>query len=408
MALRKFPYPYVSALAIACDPDGLRNRDEFLNLARFVNTADETPLGRGLDLETGYGFWLYDACGTCDFTLFRGVCSQPSENAEIIEDLIRSGHLDYIHGYGDFSEGGFERRLAVEALDYLADRGLRVEVWVNHDGTLNTQQIGRLPGQHGDTPGTKAYHADLLLTYGTRFIERHEVVHTVGQNAPCSILDRSKQSMELLKYWLRASEWRGRTIFSNKLMEPLRLGDGRLVYSFKRFIGRRGGLKRGGPKELAKQIAGPVLQELESKRGYMIVYTHLWKDDGLWGGGAATLDALQGLAKEGRDGRIYITTTQKLLIYNLLHDHLLWSADCGENGVDIRIHGTRDEVAGFWIPALKELQGLTFYTPSPDTTRIYVEDREVGGVVRNPPDETGRTSVSIPATRLVFPSKYRS
>jgi hypothetical protein len=407
IALRAFPYPYCCALALGCDPDDLHAREDFLQVARFLNTTDETSMGRGLGLEASFGFWLYDGCGTCDFTLFRGLSVEPSENAKIMESLIRSRHLDSIHGYGDFSEGGFERRHAAHALDYLSARGLRVKIWVNHGGSLNTQQIGRSPGQRGDDPGEREYHTDLLLAYGIKFIERYDVVHTVGQDGRCRpIVDRTKQAWELIAYGARARSWKARSLFCNRLIEPAVLGDGQRIYYFKRFMGPCPGLERAGARELARQISRPVLEELEAKRGFMIVYTHIWRD--LASEGVLpepTQDALRFLAYEYRAGRIYVTTVGKLLAYNLVRQTISWTAYPAAYGVEIRILSLRDVLTGPRIPPLEELRGVTFYSPDPENTRIYLGDRLIDSLTTNAPDETGRASVSIPLSRQTFPAQ---
>ncbi|MCK4410273.1 MAG: hypothetical protein KAW67_09310, partial [Candidatus Eisenbacteria sp.] len=375
----------------------------------FLNTTDETAMGPGLGLETGYGFWLYDACGGCDFTVFKGVSSQRSSNAQLIEDLIESGHLDFIHGYGDFSEGGFERRHAEEALEYLAARNLQLQVWVNHGGDRNTQQIGRLPQQRGDNRNAKEYHTDLLLAHGIKFAERFEIIHTVGQDAPCNLSDRLKQAGELLLYAVRTREWRARSLFSNRLLGILRLDDGQAVYSFRRFTGKRRGLRRAGSEELPELISRSVLDELQAKGGYAIIYTHLWRNrerpDVL---PQEAQDALRLLADRQRRGKIYVTTTKKLLTYNLVHNHLAWEADSTGSELAIRIGGVTEPLGGLRMPALEELQGVTFYTPRPEATRLYLQDREIDSAVANPPDHTGLKSISIPLTRQLFPQKYRS
>lgn len=410
VTMREFPYPYIAALALGCDPDDLRTREEFLQLMRFLDTTDATSMGRGLGLEASCGFYFYDGCGECDFTLFTGTSSEPSANAELIEDLIRSGHVDSIHGYGDFSEGGFERHHAVQALGHLAARGLRVEVWANHGGAANTQQIGRLPRQRGDDPGATEYHTDLLVSHGVRFVEKYDIVHTVGQDARSRpIVDRLKQAREIMAYGLRGTDWKARAILSNRLLEPYVLGDGQTVYSFKRFVGARAGLERAGARELAKQISESVLSELEAKCGYLIVYTHPWRDT--TPGGvlpAGTQDALRVLAREHEAGRIYVTTARKLLVYNLVRRGLAWHARTAGKGLEIEVTGLGDAVSGPRTPTLAELQGVTFYTPCPESTRIYIGDRETGNLTTNPPDDTGRPSVSVPVTRQTFPATHRS
>jgi len=407
--LRKFPYPFVAALTLANDNDDIKTKDQFLALARFLNTGSDTPMGEGVGLEIGYGFWFFDPCDLSEFTVFAGAGGDLTENAGVIEDFIRAGLIDCIHGYGHFGNGGFRREHAVRALDYLSERELKLEVWVNHGGASNTHQIGAMSHQRGDDPGAEEYHTDLLLDHGVRFAEKYDLVHTVGQDTSPNLTDRGKQAFECLKYGILNNRWMAASIFSNRLIEPYRLDDGQSLYSFKRFANRWGGLKRACTRELAKQISRPVLDELAAKRGYMLVYTHLWRDfdyPQLMAPEAAR--AIRHLAEQYREGRIYVTTTRKLLTYNLVHRFLEWNAKRAGDETHINISGVRDDVQGAWTPGLAELQGLTFYTDTPDRTRVFLKRREVGEIVKNPPDETGRPSVSIPRTYQTFPSKYRT
>jgi hypothetical protein len=148
-----------------------------------------------------------------------------------------------------------------------------------------------------------------------------------------------------------------------------------------------------------------VLNELAAKRGYILVYTHLWRDfdyPQLMAPEAAK--AIRCLAEQYREGRIYVTTTRKLLTYNLVHRFLEWNAKRAGDEIHISISGVRDDVQGAWPPSLAELQGLTFYTHKPDKTRLFLKHREIGKVARNPPDETGRPSAGMPRTRQAVPS----
>lgn len=407
VALRRFPYPYVASASITGDLDDLRTREDFVELVRFWNTPEKTNLGPGLDLELGHSFWFYDATGACDVTVFRGVSDELSESAGLIERLIRAGYIDCLHTYGDFSGGGFRRELATRAIGYLRDRGLELEVWVNHGwwpGSPNIQQIGRLPEQLGDDPGSAAYHTDLLIPYGIRFVDRYEIVHTVGQDAGCTARDRAAQAVEVLRYALSAREWRGRSVFGNRLVEPWTLDDGHAVYSFKRFIGKTRGLGAAGSRELARQLSREVLDELTAKGGYMLVYTHPWRNpdgDGLVAPEAVR--ALRRLAAEHHEGRIYVTTTRRLLTYNLVTRSLDWSAARSGDGLEIRIRAVGDEVRGRRLPAVDELQGVTFYTPAPETTRVLLGNEPLGHLQRNPPDHTGFASLTIPTARLTLP-----
>jgi hypothetical protein len=79
--LTKFPYPFVAALTPANDNDDIKTKDQFLALARFLNTKSDTPMGEGVGLEIGYGFWFFDPCDLSEFTVFAGAGGDLTENA---------------------------------------------------------------------------------------------------------------------------------------------------------------------------------------------------------------------------------------------------------------------------------------------------------------------------------------
>ena len=77
MPLRKYPYPFRSALTICNDID-LTTPEEFLEIHRFLNTKQVTPMGVGVGLEIGDSFWMYTAApqlfrlfpaGACPFSM---------------------------------------------------------------------------------------------------------------------------------------------------------------------------------------------------------------------------------------------------------------------------------------------------------------------------------------------------
>jgi len=51
--LRKYPYPYQAMLAICSDLDETPNKEIYFETARYLNTNEETLLGKGVGLEVG-------------------------------------------------------------------------------------------------------------------------------------------------------------------------------------------------------------------------------------------------------------------------------------------------------------------------------------------------------------------
>jgi hypothetical protein len=47
--------------------------------------------------------------------------------------------------------------------------------------------------------------------------------------------------------------------------------------------------------------------------------------------------------------------------------------------------------------------GLTLYVPGGRQVQVVLDDREVVGLRANPPDHTGKTSISLEWKRLQFP-----
>jgi hypothetical protein len=117
-----------------------------------------------------------------------------------------------------------------------------------------------------------------------------------------------------------------------------------------------------------------------------------------------TKSALRRLADAYRSGKIYVTTTARLLTYCLAHRTLDWSCEVGaEDHVTISVMSVDDPLFGSHEPTEPELQGITFYVPRSDRASVAIGGRKPARLVRNPKDETGRESVSIQRTFLTYP-----
>ncbi len=63
----------------------------------------------------------------------------------------------------------------------------------------------------------------------------------------------------------------------------------------------------------------------------------------------------------------------------------------------IKISGVHDPLSGrdFMLDS-KQLQGVTFYVPEPEKTRVFLDTEEVKNIQINPPDYSGCKSVMFP------------
>lgn len=410
VALRRFPYPYRAAMTICSDIDGTTTVERFLAIQEFLNTTDETSMGPGIGLEIGNTFFPY-AKGD-DFGYFS---SRPRDR-DVIETMIKAGYIDCIHSWGD---GATTRAQALRGLEELERSRCQLKVWVDHSRAPSNFGKDTTPGV-GDVPGSPIYHADATLAYGIRFVWKGRGSHIIGHGVPFSARafahifdpDHPKDSLKNLAKEVGkiALGYAGKERFAlhagNRFLRVHTLADGEQVYEFQRCNPYWGGQSYGHDSwGLAYVLRSATLEALEASEGTMVIYTHI-------GVGPEqppylppeTQAALRGLADAYRAGRIYITTTARLLTYTLNRQYLLWSAETDQDGQTlIRIYGVADPLTGQYMPLEEDLQGLTFYVPDSRRAQIAVGERVLERIGRNPADHTGRQSVMIPRTFLTYP-----
>lgn len=410
VSLRRFPYPYRAAVAICSDIDGTRTVRRFLAIQEFLNSTEETLMGPGVGLEIGNSFFPYP-----DGDSF-GLFSSRRRDREVIEAMIDAGFIDCFHswGYGAHSH----RDQALRALEELSRNGLHVQVWTDH--SLAPSNFGKDTTRGmGDVRGSPYYHADATLAYGVRFAWMGRGSAIVGQGVPSSlrgysgVFDRHhpretgrKLAKEVAK---SASAHAGVGRFAlhagNQFVRVCTLADGQHVYEFQRCCPHWRGPAGANSQGLAYVLRPQTLQTLVDSGGTMVVYTHL-------GIGpeeppylpSETRAALRHLAAVHQAGRLYVTTTSRLLTYYVNHRGLLWSHATNDRGETvIHIGGVADPLVGRYVPPVEALQGITFWVPDSLKAQIVLGARLLPRIERNQPDETGRASVTIPRTRLSYP-----
>ena len=68
--------------------------------------------------------------------------------------------------------------------------------------------------------------------------------------------------------------------------------------------------------------------------------------------------------------------------------------------ININIQNVSDPASRNFTLSEAQLQGITFYTPNPEITHIYVNGTEIKDLEKNPSDYKGRKSVTIPIRHL--------
>jgi len=403
--LRPFPYPYRCMLAICSDLDGTADRRAYLEIVRFLNTEETTPMGPGVGLEVGnsihfrakarrFSYWDTDDTGR-----------------EMVRTLIRSGHIDCLHSFGELIH---TRDEAKRALDELREHDCRLEVWVDHGGTVTNFGPDIMQG-HGDEIGHPAYHADLTVDYGIQYVCLGRGTSITGQDIPAKLGGIFKPShpiasgrtllKEVAKHFLaRIGNKKYAMHASNKLFRPSVLRDGQRIYEFMRCNPHWGGIGSFAEgRYIGDVLTSDMLSRLVERSGTCILYTHLGRvDDPAVPFNTKAVRAFHNLAEESRAGKILVTTTRRVLGYRRAVREIAFTSRWDGSVMRIDLDTRRSEN---WLGRLNpaDLAGLTFYVPDAQATRMTIDGREARTLQRNPPDHTGRPSVSLPWSSLVFP-----
>lgn len=408
VTLRRAPWPYRAMFALCNDLDETKDARCYLETARFLNTTEPTAMGTGVGLEVGnsiyfdmpaaqFSYWGTDDCGR-----------------EMIRTLVGTGHVDAIHSWGDLAA---RRTNAERNLAELQRYGCRLEVWIDHSKAPSNFGPDIMQGS-GDLPAAAAYHADLTLAYGVRYVWRGRTTALTAQDArvgPGSfapMLSRRRPLVSLrsafkeaVKVALgRAGHPRWTMYGANRVCRPCRLRDGQPAWEF-----LRTNPSWGGPGEsataagLAEVLTPRMLNRLVDRQGVAVVYAHLGKvQDPRCPLGPATVAALRHLARLRDEGTVFVTTTRRLLRYLTVRDHISWRAIVEGERLILRLECVHDPVSGRRVPTERDLDGLTFGV----ATSLPVEVRGPDGRLlstRSVRGSDGMQWVSHPWPALQFP-----
>jgi hypothetical protein len=310
----QLPHPYAAAIAICSDLDETPDAETYFELMRFLNTTEETSMGPGVGLEIGNSIYFDMPPGHLSYW------NASQEDREKFQRLIKSGHIDCLHSYGDLA---LTRAHVARALEELERHGCRLRVWVDHSKAPTNFGRDIMQG-HGDEPGHPAYHADLTLAHGIRYVWRGRVTSVIGQDQPVSLcgIANARHLMPSAKTVLkeaakqviaRVGHGKYSMHASNHTLRPVRLRDDTEVVEFLRCNPHWGGVSSCDTGcGIAEVLTDRFLERLIERQAVCVLYTHLGKLGGQRRFGADTIQAFRRLARYASKG-ILVTTTSRLL-----------------------------------------------------------------------------------------------
>lgn len=352
--LLKQPYPYKCSFSICSDCDYV-TREAFEAIHQFINTTDDTKLGKGLGLPIADSMFMYcERPGVLSY--FEGISDKPSQDSSFLKDAIREGWIDSLHAYGDFvNTNAFGRDLAKRALSELERNNIKLKVWIDHGSSDNSQNLNipRILLQ-GDNPKKKVYHTDLLKDYGITFVAGYNS-DLIGQNGRRKYIANPLQQPEVL--FSLPKRVHGR-FYGTRLLRKAKYRDSSLFYFFCR---ARNGVLRPDASTLSHQLSQENVGKLIQSEGTMVLYQHL----GAINRSTNTfpyLDpkavrALENIAKGYSSQTIWVAPTSKLLRYALVRDNLALRCENRSDELVIEMIKTNEGLKEF---EREDLENISF------------------------------------------------
>ena len=364
--LLRHPYPYKCSFTICSDCD-YTTRESFEITHRFINTTDNTKIGRGLGLRIADSMFMYaERPGVLSY--FQGTSGNPSRESGFLREALQEGCIDSLHGYGDFvNPNTFSRSLAEKALDELVKNNIKIRVWIDHGSADNSQNIA-LPNllSRGDNPKHKAYHTDLLRDYGILFVAGHNT-DLVGQNGKQRW--PAKPFPQRAVPFVFAKRLHGR-IYGKKLLAKRRFRDGSRFYSFCR---ARNGVLRPSASTLFHQLSDLHVRRLIESQGVMILYQHLGASD-KQANEFPYLDqraqkALRNIAEKYDEKAVWVAPASRILKYSCVFESISLHAVQRDDKLLVTVENG-DEVTRKFEP--EDFQDISFRVHTQDNKNVTV------------------------------------
>ena len=423
---RAYPWPYKAALAFASDCDFL-TLDAMMSLHHLFAAAPADG-GFGLEMSESFFFYAVGSRWPC-YSYFESLSNTETKAAPVIRELVRTGHLDAVHGLGDFEVGGFRRQLGHWAKDSFAKHGLKIPIWSNHGGYQNRQNIGvkDLCYYHaGDDFNSPFYMLDIAEDMGVKYVWTDGLLAKDFPQRPCGpvVTERERRAPRKRYVWpvqRIQEEYEPKWSFDRKdIFERLETRSGAILQGFVRYDGfmldgNNGNSRdslvkpdgvRPGPNlgRIGNTLAPDKLDRLTAEEGCAILYqhfstiahlperTHLSRELEFH---PENISGLQELKRRESKGEIWVAALAHLLDYLYMI-----------NTIDVRERGSNSGTLEFTVSAKK---GYEYRGAAGLTVAIGKEPRRA--VISEPgsnviecetvgPDSDGQYWARVPVCKL--------
>lgn len=467
VSVRSYPFPYVAALSVNNDLDSM-TRESFEDWHAFVNGRRPTAYGDGLGLEIGDSCWMWGSRTSFPSLHCHHPQTQPRIDAVGIGRVVELGRLGWLDSMHSLS--GFDSpppplrglpgpqhanpphlRVTRDDVSYALDRldklGIKPTVYVNHSCSI-TNIAAEWPWlQYADEPWHETYCLDLLKKFGFRFYWSDVAVDNDrhGYAKFGDFLDY--ESPHFLKMAAGSFDWErwlmtrmrdesgalfgsvvslpddGRqrraqlAAFFNRTFFKSKAGDGSDIFVFKRF----NGVDTPSAGNFAVQVTTSRLDALEKGGGAVIIYNHF----GSWSligrgrryrnlGRVTTPPVLdehavacwREIAERRAAGRLFVTTTGRLLDYLWLRERLRMVIDQTPERWLVTLQHIDCDVLGRHPVSNAHLNGLALLVPqgTPEVC-VVVEGRQEPLTLTRAPDPAfkGYDALYLPWQPLEWP-----
>jgi hypothetical protein len=391
VSVRPYPFPYRAALTVNNDADSMSHK-VFEDWHAYVCGTKSTAYGDGLGLEIGDSFWLWSSAADSLALHEQHAKQQPWKETSSLARLVelgRSGWLDTLHGIGSWSDDyAPPREIVAYGLDRLEQLGIRPTVWVNHGATPSNIAGGPWAEgwyQKADWPGHPCYSMDLLRKFGFRYHWTDACFELEKFGDHLDYGSQPRLALAVARYdwhWINryknldlknpATRQRFANLF-NKTIIPIEAKDDGPMYLFKRFRGT----DVPSSSTFAGQVTADRLDDLEAKRGCVIIYQHfgvfslIGRGKRPGGRRQATTPVFDAhaiacwldIADRHRQGKLFVATSRRLLDYVWLREHLAMDLEKQSDRWIVTLHHVDCPVSGRHELSQQLLNGLSLLVP---------------------------------------------